>query len=62
MKHLSFIQGETRRKNLLNLVTNKEANNDRLTHAYWHWLTDVHLEGYAPAFMLLLGDYEILCN
>ena len=29
-----------------------------LTHAYVHWLADVHLAGFAPAFTLSLCDSE----
>ena len=29
-----------------------------LTHAYWHWLADVHLAGFAPAFTLSFHDSE----
>ena len=28
------------------------------THAYWHWLADVHLAGFAPAFTLSRCDSE----
>ena len=28
------------------------------THAYWHWLADVQLAGFAPAFALSLCDSE----
>ena len=31
---------------------------DHLTHAYGHWLADVHLAGFAPAFTLSLCDSE----
>ena len=31
---------------------------DRLTHAYGHWLADVHSAGFAPAFTLSLCDSE----
>jgi len=30
----------------------------RLTHAYAHWLADVHLAGFAPAFTLSFHDSE----
>ena len=29
-----------------------------LTHAYGHWLADVHSGSFAPAFTLWLGDSE----
>ena len=29
-----------------------------ITHAYVHWLADVHLAGFAPAFTLSLCDSE----
>ena len=32
--------------------------NDPLTHAYVHWLADVHLAGFAPAFTLSFHDSE----
>jgi hypothetical protein len=32
------------------------------THAYWHWLADVRLAGFAPAFTLSLGDSEAHAN
>jgi hypothetical protein len=35
-----------------------KENYDRITHAYVHWLADVHLAGFAPAFTLSLGDSE----
>ena len=31
---------------------------EHLTHAYWHWLADVHLAGFAPAFTLSFHDSE----
>ena len=36
--------------------------NDRITHAYAHWLADVHLAGFAPAFTLSLCDSECSRN
>jgi hypothetical protein len=29
-----------------------------ITHAYWHWLADVHSGGFAPAFTLSFHDSE----
>ena len=29
-----------------------------ITHAYVHWLADVHLAGFAPAFTLSFHDSE----
>ena len=30
-----------------------------LTHAYGHWLVDVHLAGFAPAFPFVVSRQEI---
>jgi len=32
----------------------KKRKNDRLTHAYVHWLVDMHLAGFAPALASLI--------
>ncbi len=32
--------------------------NENLTHAYVHWLADVHFGSFAPAFTLSLCDSE----
>jgi hypothetical protein len=41
-------------------TTNDEqkTNTDRLTHAYAHWLADVHSGSFAPAFTLSFHDSE----
>ncbi|HZK93485.1 MAG TPA: hypothetical protein VFC67_04695 [Prolixibacteraceae bacterium] len=33
-------------------------NNEQLTHAYCHWLADLHLAGFSPAFTLSQDDSE----
>jgi hypothetical protein len=38
--------------------TTKEKNYDRLTHAYVHWLAEVHSGSFAPAFTLSFHDSE----
>ncbi len=35
---------------------------EHLTHAYVHWLADVHFAGFAPAFALALCDSEYARN
>ena len=35
-----------------------KPNTERITHAYVHWLADVHLAGFAPAFTLSQCDSE----
>jgi len=63
----SAIYERTNRKNRLNSGRSsywlkvkrlKKTNYDRLTHAYVHWLPDVHLAGFAPAFTLSFHDSE----
>ena len=46
-------------------LLNGRSENDRktkhyehLTHAYVHWLADVHFAGFAPAFTLSFHDSE----
>jgi len=35
-----------------------KSKHQPLTHAYAHWLADVHLAGFAPAFTLSFHDSE----
>jgi hypothetical protein len=36
-----------------------KLKNDRLTHAYVHWLADVHFAVFAPAFPFVVPRQEI---
>ena len=40
----------------------KTKNKLLLTHAYVHWLADLHLAGFAPAFTLSFHDRECSPN
>jgi hypothetical protein len=42
----------------LKVKQRKKKNYDRLTHAYVHWLADVHSGSFAPAFTLSFHDSE----
>jgi hypothetical protein len=40
------------------VLTDRKTKLQAITHAYVHWLADVHSGGFAPAFTLSLGDSE----
>jgi len=41
-----------------NKTRKKSSNTERITHAYVHWLAEVHSGGFAPAFTLSFHDSE----
>ena len=53
---MPFLRDKTLTKKLLTYC--KSIKNDPITHAYVHWLADVHLAGFAPAFTLSFHDSE----
>ena len=40
------------------ILRQQKKNELLLTHAYVHWLADVHSGGFAPAFTLSVGGSE----
>jgi len=43
----------------MKIATIEKQKNDPITHAYVHWLADVHSGSFAPAFNLSFHDSEL---